>query len=108
MTRKLLLHGLSIVLVSITIFSVSSSSFASGSFSQSGGGSLQKPYNHGKMVFHKQVVCDNCPLPNKKVSPKIATEIVSAMDSNKMLMDKLSKDERQAVIYYLNKRYKLK
>jgi len=37
----------------------------------------------------------------------VAKEVVAAMDSDKMLMNKLSDKERGAVTHYLKKRYKL-
>ena len=107
MTKQLLCRLLFIAFAGASLTVVSASSFASGSFSKSSSGSLQNSYNHGKSIFYKKIICKKCPLPKASVTMGVAKEVVAAMDSDKMLMNKLSDKERGAVTHYLKKRYKL-
>ena len=80
---------------------------ASGYHSSSGKSGLQSPYNMGKQVFYKKVACDSCPLPGKNLDKQGAMSAIDQLNSNEMLMQKLSGKERQAATYYLQKRHKI-
>ena len=80
---------------------------ASGYHSSSGKSGLQNPYNMGKQVFYKKVACDSCPLPGKNLDKRSAMNVIDQLNSDKMLMQKLSGKERKAATYYLQKRHKI-
>jgi len=106
-TKQLLCKLLLIALAGVSLCAVSAGSFASGSFSKSSSGNLQNSYNHGKAIFHKKIICMKCPLPKESVTKNVAVEVIAAIDSDKILMEKFTDKERSAVAHYLKKRYKL-
>lgn len=80
---------------------------ASGSFGPSTSSNSQNPYNLGKRVYHTKLACNTCPLASNRLDKKGAMMVVDQLNSNKAVMNALSKRERKAVAVYLKKRHKL-
>ena len=86
---------------------VSVISHAAGSFNPSGGNSDHRIYGLGKKVFHKKVICDNCPMPGKSLTKTSAKELIESISSRAEGFQNFKPIERKAAIFYLKKRYKL-
>lgn len=83
------------------------SALASGSYSISGGDQANQAYNLGKSAFYRKLACASCPLADQDLDASKAAEWVGQLAANKDLAQKLSETERDAVIVYLKRRYKL-
>ncbi|PCJ18140.1 MAG: hypothetical protein COB04_07710 [Gammaproteobacteria bacterium] len=105
------LRKLSMALIAIGMISASATSMASGSFSssRSGGGSsgAQDPYNFGKIVLHKKLICNNCPLDADGFDKAQAKNVLMKVTSNAKEVQSLSHRERKAVRFYLSRRFNL-
>ncbi len=97
--RKLLLASM---LAGIAF--TSAEAFASGSFGGRGGSGLQDPYNYGKIVFHKKVNCSACSMAIGNLNETNATKLIKQLKGGNS--GDLTKRESQAVVFYLEKRFK--
>jgi hypothetical protein len=94
-------------IVLVLAYAVSSPVLASGSYSVSGGDQANQSYNLGKSAFYRKLACSSCPLANQDIDETKAAELVKRLGDNAELAQKLSANERDAVITYLQRRYKL-
>lgn len=85
---------------------LSTSVMASGSFGGGGGVGLQNTYNLGKAVFHKKMVCDDCPVKSSRLDSKGAKELINRLMADESFAQQVTGKNRQAVIVYLKRRYK--
>lgn len=91
----------------IALSTFSAASLASGTFSAGSNNNSQNAYNLGKKVFHKKLACKTCILPKKKLNQEEAQQLVSNLGTKDEFLKTLSKEELEATIIYLSKRYKL-
>jgi hypothetical protein len=68
--------------------------------SSSAGTSL---YNAGKQVYAEQLACKGCAFEGQAITAEIARKIVD----DKKATEKLSQDDRDAVIAYAKKRFRI-
>ncbi|GEM_PF-1234554 len=101
--------GLLSVIVAPVLFA-SAATYASGSFSGGGGGSVnaaeQKQYHAGKSVLRKKLKCSGCLLDGKKINKSTAADVLTQLKSGEfsaVLVDK----EEAALATYLMRRYKI-
>ncbi|WP_131655479.1 hypothetical protein [Methylocucumis oryzae] len=85
----------------IALACTSSSAFASGSYSISGGDQANQAYNLGKSAFYRKLACAGCPLAGQELNESNATEWLTQLSQANELSQKLSTTERDAVIVYL-------
>jgi hypothetical protein len=78
-------------------------SHASGSDNFPSSSSSTSLYNAGKQVFSEQLACKGCAFDGKSIDKDIAKQIVN----DKKVTEKLSADDREAVVSYAKKRFKL-
>lgn len=81
--------------------------FASGSYNISGGNPANQSYNLGKSAFYRKLACSSCPLADQDIDAGKAADLLGQLAADKDLGKKLSETERDAVIVYLKRRYKL-
>jgi hypothetical protein len=81
--------------------------FASGSYSTGGGDQANQAYNVGKATFYKKLICSSCPLAGLDPDASKAAELVSQLPNKPDFAQKLSDQERDGVIQYLQRRYDL-
>jgi hypothetical protein len=60
-------------------------------------------YNTGKQVFSEQLACKGCAFEGKSIDKAIAMQIVS----DKKITEKLSTSDRDAVVAYAKKRFRI-
>lgn len=96
------MRRLAIAAVAATL---SMSAMASGSFSSGSGVGFQNTYNVGKSVFYKKVVCDDCPVEGSGFDSNKAMELINKLNDEEMFLQEVGGEERQALIYYLTRRY---
>ncbi len=77
--------------------------FASGSDSFSTTSSATGQYNAGKRVFAERLACDGCMFAGKSIDKDLATKVVSDPKATQAL----SADEKEAVVAYAKKRFRL-
>lgn len=83
-------------------------SFASGSYSSGAGGDLaNQSYNLGKAAFYKKLICSSCPLAQPEPDAAKAAEIIQQLKTQPQVAATLSDREREAVIQFLKRRYRL-
>ena len=99
------LRKVSMAFLAVGLITVSATSIASGSFSGRGGSGIQDPYNYGKIVLHKKLICKSCPLESEKFNKMEAKNVMMKVSSNSEDIQSLSHRERKAVTFYLNKRF---
>jgi hypothetical protein len=87
----------------VTFALVAGLAHASGSDSFPSASSSTSMYNTGKQVFAEQLACKGCAFDGKSIDKNIAMQIVS----DKKATEKLSADDRDAVVLYAKKRFKL-
>lgn len=98
------LHRTLIILISLT--GGINFAFASGSYS-TGGGDANQSYNVGKSTVYKKLICASCPLAGQEIDTAKAAEIIQMLTDKPELTAKLSENEFEGVLVYLNRRYKL-
>ena len=95
----------SLAFLTIGLITASTTSIASGSFSSRGGSGIQDPYNYGKIVLHKKLICNSCPMKSENFNKMEAKKMMMKVSANSEEMQSLNKKERKAVAFYLNKRF---
>ncbi len=96
---------LSRVIIGISLMTGATLSSASGSFSSDGGDSLNGMYNQGKVVVHKKIICDTCPLSTVKLDESTANNIITEINNDGHSLSELSQAEKQSALTYLGKRF---
>lgn len=87
----------------LVISACASVAHASGSDSFPSSSSGTSQYNLGKQVFAEKLACKGCVFDGKSINGEIAKQIVN----DKKATEKLSADDRDAVITYAKRRFKL-
>ncbi len=78
---------------------------ASGSYSPQSGAGISNPYQYGKTVFFKKITCKTCSMAKADFNAEKARSFISSLETDKQLMNLLSKQEQEALAYYLQKRF---
>lgn len=90
------------------LFIVSAGALASGSYSSGGGGpQANQVYNLGKSVFYKKLLCSECPLSDQEIDADQAAALISRLVDDSDLTGNLDEAEREAVVIYLQRRYRI-
>lgn len=93
------------LLISIVLTALTPVAFASGSYSPQGGAGITNPYQHGKTVFFKKISCKKCSMPKARFNAEKARSFINDLKTDKQLISLLDEKEREAVAYYLQKRF---
>ena len=104
MTHKKLAIGV----LTLGLLAGSAGSFASGSFSGAGSSGVQSGYNQGKVILHKKLICNSCPLAMSGLDKMGAMKIMEKVKGNSKEVQMLTHRERKAVGFYISKRFKIK
>jgi len=96
---------LSSVLIGMSLFIGATVCSASGSFSSAGGDNLSGMYNQGKVVVHKKIICNSCPLSSDTLDEKTANNIITEINADGSSLSELSQAEKQSALAYLGKRF---
>jgi hypothetical protein len=104
---RLVLYFLSAILLSIFALDFC---LASGSYeiSSSGNDPTNEFYDLGKSTFHRKITCSSCPLHQDEMDGQAAKSIIQKLSSTPDIVPTLSDNERDAVFFYLQKRYEIK
>jgi len=93
------------VFIGISLMASATLCSASGSFSSAGGDNLNGMYNQGKVVVHKKIICNSCPLSTDNLDEKAADNIVTEINNDGASLSELSQAEKQSALTYLGKRF---
>lgn len=85
---------------------LSSSVMASGSFGGPAGIGLHNSYNLGKSLYYRKLACEDCPLANQKMDVMGAKKLIDKLNEDENFAKGLKGIKRNAVIVYLQRRYK--
>jgi len=97
---KSVTFGLSILAVSS--FALASGSHSSGSMKMSKG-----DYNKGKMIVHKQIMCDSCPMKSASLDKSTAKDIMMKLKKGDASLGSFQKAEVKSVVVYLEDRFSM-
>jgi hypothetical protein len=92
-----------VILASLCALALQGVSFASGSDSFSSNSSATGQYNAGKQVYAEKLMCQGCMFAGQALNKDIAMKIVSDAKAT----EKLSEQERDALMQYAKKRFGL-
>lgn len=94
------------IFVSLALLLLSVESHASGSYSTGGGGANQV-YHLGKKALYQKLICTTCPLADLELDADQAKNVVSRLNGNEEFSDALTGKDREAIVAYLKRRYRL-
>jgi len=92
--------------LSTAAITTSTTTMASGSFSSGAGVGFQNNYNLGKSVFYKKLVCDDCEIKGSHLQRDEAKNLILKLSNDEMFVSEITGKDRQAVIYYITRRFK--
>lgn len=87
-------------LVVVLLLLSSGTAMASGSVSGAGGADA---YTRGKAIFARKLACETCVMPEGPKTPEDAASLVKRVKAGEFGLDK---GEQEAVVTFLERRYK--
>jgi len=109
--KKHLSPGIVSVFLSASLFSFAaltiSSANASGSFGGGASSGAHSNYNLGKSLFHKKLICNQCPADGIQMNKKGAKDLIMNLEEQEDFASDLNAKNRKAVIAYLSRRFKV-
>jgi len=109
--KRHLRSGIGGLFLSASLFSFAaltiSSANASGSFGGGGSSGAHSSYNLGKSLFHKKLICNQCPADGIQMNKKGAKDLIMNLEEQEDFASDLNAKNRKAVIAYLSRRFKV-
>mgnify|MGYP000152543274 CR=1 FL=1 len=109
--KRFLTRGLGSLFLSASLCSFAAltitSANASGSFGGGASTGAHSSYNLGKSLFHKKLICNQCPANGIKMNKKGAEKLIMDLEVNQEFASDLNEKKRKAVIAYLSRRFKV-
>ena len=94
---------IALAVATVATVGISGVSFASGSDSFSTVSSATGAYNAGKRIYFEKMACDSCMFAGKSIDKELAMKVVSDPKAT----ESLSSDEKEVLVAYAKKRFRL-